>query len=83
MTSGVIDKYFDDRGFGFIKRDDVPGWKGIFFHLKNFPEDAAPAIGMAVEFEIAQGDRGDYATNIKVKPSAPIQFGDDMPPQAA
>jgi len=77
MSTGTIEKWFPS-GYRFIKVDGATGWNGLFFHAKNFPKDVEPAVGMALEFDIAQGNRGDFANNIRVKPPAPVQFGDGM-----
>lgn len=60
--NGTIKKYFDDKGFGFIKTDN----KEIFFHVSNLAEPATLTEGMQVSFEVGQNDKGDFAKNIRV-----------------
>lgn len=55
MNTGKVKKWFGDRGFGFIERDD--GQPDVFVHLSQFP-DGAPNIGDRVRFDIdTQSDR--------------------------
>ena len=53
MATGLIKKYFDDRGFGFIKPHD--GGQDVFFHVRNFvnlPDDVALSERDEVSFEV-------------------------------
>jgi cold shock protein len=52
MTVGTIKKYFEDRGFGFVKPDS--GSADLFFHVRSFvPEiDVEPMMGDRVEYEV-------------------------------
>jgi cold shock protein len=53
MNGGVIRKYVDDRGFGFILRDD----KGpdLFFHVSSVTGTIEPREGRRVTFAIGVG----------------------------
>jgi cold shock protein len=51
MATGVIKRYFDERGFGFIK-PNAPGGEDVFFHVKSFDEQVEPHVGDRVEFEL-------------------------------
>jgi cold shock protein len=53
MATGTIKKYFDERGFGFIKPAD--GGPDVFFHVRNFvnlPDDVALNERDCVSFEV-------------------------------
>lgn len=70
MQEGIVQRYFPDRGFGFIKRDGGPD---VFFHIKDAGKlvprdgtfaftrrdaDVLPAVGARVLFELRpDGDR--------------------------
>jgi CspA family cold shock protein len=49
MATGVVKRYFDERGFGFIKPDGAG--EELFFHVKSFDEHVEPHVGDRVEFE--------------------------------
>jgi cold shock protein len=50
MATGVIKRYFDERGFGFIKPDAVGD--DVFFHVKSLDEHVEPHVGDRVEYEL-------------------------------
>ncbi|HWR35358.1 MAG TPA: cold shock domain-containing protein [Clostridia bacterium] len=54
---GTIKTYFDDRGFGFIRRVGCPD---VFFHCSQVGTegDRQITVGALVEFEIVQADKG-------------------------
>ena len=63
-------KTLTDKGFGFIAMGK--GEKDMFFHLRNLNgvnyDDLQ--IGDELEFDIEQGDKGAFATNIERAPEA-------------
>ena len=60
---GTIQKYFSNRGFGFIEIEGEDD--NIFFHRSNYPVNEIPTIGQAVEFTIADTPKGKEAKEIK------------------
>jgi len=61
---GRVTKYFDDRGFGFVRRDDG---KDIFFHIKSFAKHVEyVAPGDRVEFTVESTPKGPAAVDIKL-----------------
>jgi CspA family cold shock protein len=57
MRKGVIKKYFENRGFGFVARDD--GGADLFFHCSDADIDDDDLIGgRRVEFEVGAGRDG-------------------------
>lgn len=63
MKTGVIVKFFDDKGFGFIQEEGSQDDRnGIFLHVKAFvnydPENRdaiQPKVGDVVTYEIGDG----------------------------
>ena len=55
--NGKIQKWNDEKGFGFIKPD--AGDEEFFFHIKSFRgSNSRPSIGMAVNFELGEDNQG-------------------------
>ena len=61
---GTIQKYFSNRGFGFIEIDGSED--NIFFHRSNYPVNDIPSIGQDVEFIIVDTPKGNEAKEIKL-----------------
>lgn len=60
---GVVKKFNQDKGFGFITMSDG---QDVFFHYSQLVMEGFKTIaqGTEVEFELVQGDRGPQAHNI-------------------
>ena len=65
MANGPVKFFNDQKGFGFISRDDGDD---VFVHFSNIEGTGRRTLldGQAVEFEIAAGRKGPEATNVKV-----------------
>jgi len=61
MLSGKINKFFENKGYGFILGDDG---RDYFFHINNVVGQRVPREGEAVEFHQRQGDRGPVAFKV-------------------
>jgi cold shock CspA family protein len=56
-THGVLAKWNDERGFGFISRSQ--GGEEIFVHVSAFPRDGVrPRLNELVSFEVETGPNG-------------------------
>ena len=73
---GRIKMFNADKGFGFITGEDGNDY---FAHISNFTVSQDIHVGLQVEFETNENDKGYYATKINVietKKSAFIAFDD-------
>lgn len=68
---GKLDKWNDDRGFGFIT--PARGGEPVFVHISAFPRDGRrPQIGEALTFEVEPaGDGKKRAINV-ARPGARV-----------
>lgn len=65
MLTGTVKTWIDDRGFGFIARDD--GKPDAFVHISAMANGLAPQIGARVEFDACDGRGGRQASkNVRV-----------------
>ena len=58
-------KFFNsEKGYGFISRE---GARDIFVHYSNITGEGYRSLeeGQAVEFDVAQGRKGDEAHNVR------------------
>lgn len=61
---GIVKKWLDDRGFGFIEVDDSED--DVFVHHSELQGTYSLMGGQKVEFEVEDSDKGPRATNVKV-----------------
>lgn len=70
MATGAVKRLVKDRGFGFIRRDDVPkGSPDVFFHRSAVQAEPGFSFdtineGDRVEFDVGDGPKGLRAENI-------------------
>jgi CspA family cold shock protein len=64
MATGIVAKFFDEKGYGFITPDD--GGKDIFVHHTDIQMDGFKSLkpGQRVNFEVAQEAKGPKASNV-------------------
>lgn len=57
MQKGTVDKWFDDKGYGFIKRESEPD---IFVHFSSIIVEGRKSLnpGDNVEFDVEAGRNG-------------------------
>ena len=66
MIKGIVKKFDEEKGYGFIARDD--GGKDVFFHFSNIETDGFKTLDKEdkVEFEIGEGrDNRKQAVNVR------------------
>jgi cold shock protein len=69
MATGTVKWFSDEKGYGFISRDD--GQDDVFVHFTaiNMNGFRTLAEGMKVQFDITQGQKGDQAANVTIIPT--------------
>jgi CspA family cold shock protein len=68
-STGTIVKYFDEKGFGFIRPDD--GGRDVFFHISRLVEGDSTSLApnRKVAFEVAPDKYGKMAAaNVRILP---------------
>ena len=66
MATGTVKWFNDSKGFGFITPDN--GGKDLVAHHTEIQMDGYKSLedGQRVEFEIAQGNKGPQAENVRL-----------------
>ena len=66
MTIGTVKWFNDAKGYGFITPDDGSG--DLFAHFSAISSFGHKSLkeGQKVNFEVAQGQKGKQAANIRV-----------------
>ena len=64
MHQGIVKRFFEDRGFGFITPDGNSS--DIFFHAKAMP-GVEPQDGMRVSFEVAPDSKSGKSQAVNVR----------------
>jgi len=64
MARGKVKWFNNQKGYGFITRDDG---KDVFVHYSAITGDGYKTLneGQEVEFEVTQGPKGEQATDVK------------------
>lgn len=69
MPTGKVRFFNQDKGFGFLSSDEGAD---VYVHASALPEGVqALQRGSRVEFDIAQGKRGDHALHVRLMDPAP------------
>ena len=63
MAKGKVARFFDQKGFGFIKPDE--GGKDLFVHINEVDGENIQE-GDSVEYDEKEGPKGPQATSVKV-----------------
>ncbi len=66
MVKGVVKKYIQEKGYGFIAGDDG---KSVFVHQSNIKMDGYRFLeeGQVVAFDLEQNEKGYNALNVEVR----------------
>jgi CspA family cold shock protein len=64
LTTGTVKFFNADKGFGFISRE---GADDVFVHFSAIQGDGYKSLdeGQKVEFDVAQGKKGEEAQNVR------------------
>lgn len=65
--TGLVDKWNEDRGFGFIKTNT---YENIFFHISEWQTHDRPKVGDEVFFVLTKENKGLKGIEVRKKDSA-------------
>ncbi len=73
MARGFVKWFSNRKGYGFITPDG--GGKDVFIHHTGIKGEGYKTLeeGQEVDFETAQGPKGEQATNVVKKEKAPTE----------
>lgn len=65
MSKGTVKWFNNEKGFGFIAREDGPD---VFIHFSGIAGDGYKSLneGDAVEFDIENDPKGGRAVNVRI-----------------
>ena len=65
MVTGKVKWFNDQKGYGFISKDDGSG--DVFAHFAEIKAEGFKSLaeGEAVEFEVTESEKGPRAANIR------------------
>jgi CspA family cold shock protein len=63
MTKGKVKWFNENKGYGFIEREDGPD---VFVHFTAIQGEGFKTLaeGEVVEFEVVEGEKGPQAANV-------------------
>jgi CspA family cold shock protein len=66
MATGTLNRFSDDKGYGFITQDG--GGKDVFVHDSAIRGEGYKSLaeGAKVEYEVEDGPKGPQARNVSV-----------------
>jgi CspA family cold shock protein len=64
LTTGTVKWFSNEKGYGFISRDDG---EDVFVHFSAIAGEGYRSLqeGQQVEFDIVDGDKGQQASNVR------------------
>jgi CspA family cold shock protein len=64
LTTGTVKWFSNEKGYGFISREDG---EDVFVHFSAIAGEGYRSLqeGQQVEFDIVEGDKGQQAANVR------------------